>query len=309
MRLTTSSAETRSAPVTPDSIHGESIRMTASFNDTCFDQQCIQSYSQKRLSDELLHSLFYQESLPCYQLNQKYVYSQGNVSERCRRRTCEWMYDICDHFKLNREVVAIAIFYVDRYFTVANSSELPVPTRQFQLVSLTSLFMAIKVHGEKGYQEETEEDESTEFNLSFCASISRNQFTPQEIECCEHSLLQVLDWHVNPVVPAHFIDALMNYLSLTSAHPETIFSIYECSKHLAELAVPVAALSMEQKPSVIAFACMLYALDVCGVDSARLRAEFQNELREAFCTHFDAEEDAIENVFAILQVICPDFEN
>ena len=307
MRLkTSSSAGTRSAPVTPDSIHGASIRMTASFNETCFDQQCSQSYNQKSLPNELLQSMIYHESLPYYQLNPEYIYSQGNVSERCRRRTCEWMYDICDHFKLNREVVAIAIFYVDRYFTLTHSSEVPVPTRQFQLVALTSLFMAIKVHGEKDYQVETDQDDSIEFNLSFCASISRNQFTPQEIECCEQSLLQLLDWHVNPVVTSNVIDALTNYLSLTSAHPDAILSIYECAKHLAELAVSVPALSIEHKPSVIAFASILYALDVWDIDSVQLHAEFQAVLREAFCSHFDVEEETIENVFAILHVICPD---
>ena len=213
------------------------------------------------------------------------------------------MYSICDYFKLNREVVAIAMFYLDRYCTLASSSSTPVTARQFQLVALTSLFIAIKTHGEIKHQGNDKNCDAIEFNINFCASISRNQFTSREIEECEQSMLWVLDWHVNPVVPSSIIDVLINYLPHTAEADMTndvALYIYECSKHLAELSVAVPALSIGFKPSIVAFACIMYALE-----DRRLQSEFQATLQEVSYSYFDADEENIKNAIAMLREICP----
>ncbi|KAL3783837.1 hypothetical protein HJC23_005330 [Cyclotella cryptica] len=324
--------EVRSAtPVTPDSVGGGDIDANESSCDDCYRVMC--SLLPENSSDQYLQSILRHESLFQYQVSPDYLHSsvlvpsteedQG-VSERCRRRTCEWMYDICDYFHLNREVVAIALFYVDRYFTLTSfpntgcsngyQKQIPVTRRRFQLVSLTALYIAIKTHGQMRTQGKSIQGQWSriKFNVHVCASISRHQFSAQAIEECEKSMLQTLNWRINPVVPSGgIIDTLVSYLSpiaLDGSESTTgvALYVYDCSKYLAELSVSVPALSMVYKPSVIAFASIMYALDSYGTKfSAKRRSEYENALRRASCHHFDTEKDNIESARGILQVICP----
>ena len=57
-----------------------------------------ESAEQYEVTPNYLHSSVLMNKLPSPSVDSK---DQG-VSERCRRRTCEWMYDICDYFQLNR---------------------------------------------------------------------------------------------------------------------------------------------------------------------------------------------------------------
>ena len=89
-----------------------------------------------------------------------------------RKRIASWMYDVVDHFQYDRNVVSIALRYIDQYvghLLVENaknmrradsiersrgnggsgsSSSQPIKRRHFQLIAVTSLYLAIKVHGE-----------------------------------------------------------------------------------------------------------------------------------------------------------------
>ena len=320
---------TPTLPVTPDSVVGAAININGSFTE-CSNAIGDESSSAVNTSDELLRSILHRESLPHYQLSPDYLHSsvlipstekEQGVSERCRRRTCEWMYDICDFFHLNREVVAIALFYVDRYFTLTSfptvgcDKQVPVTRKQFQLVALTGLYIAIKTHGEPRDQGKCGNMQwsRAKFSINICASISRHQFTAKAIEKCEQLMLRTLDWRVNPVVPSGIvIDTLVNYLSHGSidksgAATGVALYVYECSKYLAELSVSVPALSMVYKPSVIAYASIMYALDIYGTTpySMQHRSEYEATLQRASCLHFEKEKEKIKSARGILQVICP----
>lgn len=300
------------------------------------------------------------------------------------------MYDICDYFRLNREVVGIALFYVDRYFTITfqgGDERVPVTRRKFQLVALTGLFVAVKLHGESrqdpdgqrspfGSPNPMDASDGTsigdcqawnrvKFSLTVCASISRNQFDPSEIEECERALLFTLDWHVNPVVSSgSIIDSLLVYLpgsNLLSAaniprpsnvatydRSESVSSeppsmaratthsvggativiedglslyVYDCAKYLCELSVSIPALSLVYKPSVVAYASIIYALDslhrsssVKSDDPSSLsiilpqqmsRWGFEARARSATTGHFESERENVVGAVCILRAICP----
>lgn len=331
------------------------------------------------------------------------------VTERCRRRTCEWMYDICDYFRLNREVVGIALFYVDRYFTITFNGEgddvrVPVTRRKFQLLALTGLYVAVKLHGESHQdlivrrlpfgnpnptETKTEGGSSTtieedvvdrqvwnrdKFSLAICASISRNQFEPDEIEECERDLLTTLDWRVNPVVSSGLIiDSLLGYLkrssnsvsssirpsniatygrsvSVTAEPPSTSSSIagfpnnsggntmiavedglsiyvYDCAKYLCELSVSIPALCLVYRPSVVAYASIIYAIGSLhrpapsiwgsggGGDPLTSLSillpqqmscwKFGAIILSATATHYETEIENIESAGRILREVCP----
>ncbi|KAL3759162.1 hypothetical protein ACHAWU_002043 [Discostella pseudostelligera] len=81
-----------------------------------------------------------------------------------RKRIASWMFDVVDHFQYDRNVVSIALWYIDRYVghllveeernqrraggSGTESVSQPIKRRHFQLIAVTSLYLAIKVHGE-----------------------------------------------------------------------------------------------------------------------------------------------------------------
>lgn len=92
-----------------------------------------------------------------------------------RKRIASWMYDVVDHFKYDRNVVTIALRYIDQYVShllvrKAGIEETIVKRRHFQLIAVTSLYLAIKIHGE--LQEEPEQGcESFDLVLALLAEV------------------------------------------------------------------------------------------------------------------------------------------
>jgi len=317
----------RQRQITPDSVVGMSIEeeeedSSSSNADEDIKMTSISSTSsawgqqqQHDLASPSLLNILSVESKEQYEVTPNYLHSsvlmqnlppptdskdQG-VSERCRRRTCEWMYDICDYFKLNREVVGIALFYVDRYFTITfegsgdcSQQKVPVTRRHFQLVALTGLYIAVKLHGESRQENPTyrpttattlERSDSIssdcnsqqqwnrlKFSLSICASISRNQFTTDEIEECERKVFGTLDWHLNPIISSgNIIDLLLLHLPTMEGGDDSIaLFVYDCAKYLAELSISVPALCLVYKPSIVAYSAILYAMDTLTTTKTRI---------------------------------------
>ena len=331
-------------PVTPDSVLG-TLLVDGSSSSRGDLKAPISSSSLHDISpSQHLLNIIKTESAEQYELKPNYLHSsviiqapkeskdQG-VSERCRRRTCEWMYDITDYFALKREVVGIALFYVDRFFTItfegtsSSHQKVPVTRREFQLVALTGLYLAVKLHGESRQENLGSPSQPSDiiqpfnrlkFSLAICASISRNQFTPSEIEKCERAMLKTLDWHVNPIVSSGtVIDSLLMYLpSVIGAATEDeslALFVYDSSKYLAELSISVPALCLVYKASVISYASILYALDTLsntkfGSSSsltAQSRQEYEKLIIQVSSHHFDREKDNVQGAKRILKAICP----
>ncbi|KAI2503763.1 Cyclin [Fragilaria crotonensis] len=57
-------------------------------------------------------------------------------------------FEVVDHFEFDREVVSIALSYLDRVVSMKTKhSGEPMHRRDFQLVAVTCLYLAIKLHG------------------------------------------------------------------------------------------------------------------------------------------------------------------
>jgi len=362
----------RQRQITPDSVVGmsieeeddssssnadEDIKMTSiSSTSSAWGQQQQQQHD---LASPSLLNILTVESKEQYEVTPNYLHSsvlmqnlppptdskdQG-VSERCRRRTCEWMYDICDYFKLNREVVGIALFYVDRYFTITfegssdddSQQKVPVTRRQFQLVALTGLYIAVKLHGESRQENPTyrptttslERSDSTsscssqqqqwnrlKFSLSVCSSISRNQFTTAEIEECERKVFGTLDWYLSPIVSSgNIIDLLLLHLPTMDGGDDSIaLFVYDCAKYLAELSISVPALCLVYKPSIVAYSAILYAMDTLATTKSSSsdvsftthdRQEYERLVHQVSSQHFHREKENVSSAMKILQKICP----
>ena len=90
-----------------------------------------------------------------------------------REKICHWTYTVIDHFNLSRRTVAISMDLFDRFLaTLGNNCD----GNQALLISLTTLYISIKIHEKK------------KIKLSTLSDLSRSQFTPKEIEDMEKCL-------------------------------------------------------------------------------------------------------------------------
>ena len=188
----------------------------------------------------------------------------GGINEVWRLKIAEWAFEVVDYFSLDREAVAIALNFVDRFMVTYNRDNIQTPfTRErFQLLTVTALYLAIKLHGASF-------DATTTFampTLQVFVELSRNRFTGTEIEQMERSILTQLQWKLNPPLTVNFVARLMKLLPSWQAEagPDACrcirASLYEMSRYMAEISICLSDFSLVLSPSVVAFAAILTSL-------------------------------------------------
>ena len=128
-----------------------------------------------------------------YSPPQRYVVAKtcsksGNgVTEGWRRRLCEWMYDVVDHFGFDREAVSVAFDFLDRSVSMTHLPDpsLTLTKREYQLSAVTSLYLALKVHGEM----DPEVGGRMRLKISAFEELSRGFFSASTIEAKELEIL------------------------------------------------------------------------------------------------------------------------
>jgi len=202
---------------------------------------------------------------PCFDYLSVHQDAQSNnehVNESWRRKICEWSFEVVDHFGFDREVVFIALNYVDR--VIAHTTETTkscVPRKEFQLVAVTSLYLAIKLHGET----DAAEGNPRKLRINVFVQLSRGTLTIEAIETMERVILSNLEWYVNPPTTVCFVASLLRLLPESwdgqSLHTTVASSIFELARYLTELSVSVASFSFHFKISEISYAAIICAID------------------------------------------------
>jgi hypothetical protein len=176
-----------------------------------------------------------------------------------REKICQWSYNVVDHFDLPREMVAISLDLFDRYMaTIGNQCS----GNMALLVSLTTLHIAIKIHSEK------------RIKISTLASLSRGQFTAEDIEEMEWQILSAVAWKLHPPTLLAFISHFLMLLP-NEAHHSVRKELFELSIYMAELSV-CDSYFVRIKASVVSFAAILNVIE--EMPYSRLSAE----VRESF---------------------------
>lgn len=193
------------------------------------------------------------------------ISSSERVSDSWRRKLCEWCYEVVDHFEFDREAVYFALNYVDRTVaTRAQTSEDPPSKRKFQLLAVTALFIALKLHGST----DNCGGPRRKLKVDSFVQLSRGFFSVEDIKGAERDMLTTLQWSVHPPTTVRFAQFFLRLLPGWSAEPYTrshqlvVSSIFDVARYLAELAVCSSECSVGSKSSVIAYVCVLLALDV-----------------------------------------------
>ena len=63
--------------------------------------------------------------------------------DACRSKMCQWIYQVVDCTRLQRETAAVAVSYLDRFMCTTSSSAYKAryDRKEYQLVALTSLYL------------------------------------------------------------------------------------------------------------------------------------------------------------------------
>mmetsp|Transcript_8098 Transcript_8098/g.15250 ORF Transcript_8098/g.15250 Transcript_8098/m.15250 type:complete len:293 (+) Transcript_8098:153-1031(+) len=180
----------------------------------------------------------------------------------CRDKICNWTYSVIDHFELSRQTVAISIDIFDRYMATRGNL---CDSNLALLTSLATLYIAIKVNEKK------------KMKLCTLAKLSRDRFSPQDIELMETEILTSLSWLVHPPTTLDFISHIIKLMPL-DASLKTRHDIFDMSRYVAELSV-CDRYFVEHHKSTIALATLLNVLEDEISYEEIPRADRQNFLR------------------------------
>jgi hypothetical protein len=191
-----------------------------------------------------------------------------------REKICYWTYSVIDHFNLSRRTVAISINIFDRYLASKGNG---CDGSTALLVSLTTLYIAIKAHERK------------KIKLSTLVDLSRSQFCARDIENMELEILTSIQWYIHPPTPVDFISYYVKFLPPSVSVP-TRHNLFELSRYNVELAV-CDTFFVEALPSTIAFSAILNVLDEeisCDMISRSCRQAFLHSLYTTVGLHRDS---------------------
>jgi len=182
--------------------------------------------------------------------------SAGSLNEVWREKICEWCYQVVDHFDFSREVVSVAMSYLDRYLSTRR-----VNKKIFQLAAMTCLYLAIKLY------------EPSSLKISSLIALSRGFFTAEHIIAMEESILRALNWRMHPPT---VMSAARLYISLLSNEidAQSRIDVIELSRFLSELSV-CDYFFVTRKPSSVGLACILTAFE--GVSHDRLPRKYRQK--------------------------------
>ena len=153
---------------------------------------------------------------------------------------------IVDYYSLERETIAISCSLFDRF--VAKTS--PTQSRDFQLIALTTLYMAVKLN-----------DRKTSSTLKSFVRLGRNQFSDIEIEQMEMNILFTLEWLVNPPTPQAFISHFFEVPSIMILNQSQKRVFLELAVYIIEIMI-LQAQFIPERNSTIALTSVVLAMSV-----------------------------------------------
>ena len=226
------------------------------------------NYSQEE-SMEILQGLLHRQETyytppSRYSVRDPLGVSSSRLAEDWRRIICEWIFDLVDNFDFERELVGIALEYLDR--SVSRHSDGAVSTRDYKLAAIASVFLAIKLHSDK----RSSSGAPCQIGLETLVHLSHDLFTEDMIQEGERKIAFLLDWHLNPPTSLQYITY---FLRLCPMWPESgllgefsyravTTAVHHTAKYLAELASFSLALSFDTDASTVAYAALLSAVSI-----------------------------------------------
>jgi len=202
------------------------------------------------------------------------------VDADCRVKMCEWCYQVVDFCKFRRETVGIGMSYVDRYMCSKKGKKALGDRKEYQLVAMTCLYIAIKLH------------EPLEMETSLLADLSRGCYTEMEFANMEKCILEAIEWRVSGPTPLAFVLHFISFLpDLISS--SVVEAIFDYARYQTELAIGDHYF-VKTKPSVVGMAALLNALE--GMDTALVPDRIQQRLVASIVMYTNMDIEEVERI-------------
>ena len=178
------------------------------------------------------------------------------IDSDCRRKMADWCFQVVDFCKFSRETVDVAIGYLDRYLgTFSMRSSLAHNSRkEFQLVAMTALYLAVKIN------------EPLEMDTELVSELSKGSYSAREVAETESDILNALNWRLSRPTALGFVRHFLSLLPNTIAEgPGVSKTLLELSRFQTELAVSDYYF-VTKNASDVAFAAILNSMEAVALD-------------------------------------------
>jgi hypothetical protein len=139
-----------------------------------------------------------------YQLPKKRPFDQkrphdygtnSSIDELCREQIVEWSFRLVDFFRIDREVVAVSLSFLDRF--LANC---PCDRASFKLAATTTLHLAVKLFYPCKLT-----------GLGILGDLSHGEFDMSDVSKMEAHILHTLAWNLQPPTAIAFSSIFLDY--------------------------------------------------------------------------------------------------
>jgi hypothetical protein len=173
---------------------------------------------------------------------------------------CAWAYTVCESFGFDPSLVPVSFNILDRYLAKELLSEVAITHQDFQLFSMTALFVAIKIN-----------EPEVKLSVEALVDMSRGYFCHTDFEETELDMLEALHWKVMPPIPEHFL------VEFRKLFPKASSGLVSRSRTIIHCAVS-DSFFVPHKASYLALAAMMIAADQQHVPHEQLD-EFRSAVR------------------------------
>ena len=226
------------------------------------------SSSQPTKNGDTIESLYdaYPSSICVKELADAQVKAQtasSNMVGFWRQQMLDWSYLVMDSFGIDREVVAVAFNLLDRYVAKEIKSNIPITREDFQLFSMTCLFIGVKLL----------ESFPRKLTADALVDMSRGFYSSEDIALTEQEILKTLGFYLNPTSVVGFCRIYWNMF------PLTVSSSFKAScQAMAEIAL-ADTFFMTKKASTIGLAAVLRAARMEGFQDS-ITNEFLAQIQD-----------------------------
>jgi len=148
----------------------------------------------------------------------------ARIDEYCREQIVEWSFRVVDYFRIDREVVAFSLSFLDRFLTTCRCDR-----TSFKLAATTTLHLAVKLLYPCKLAD-----------LGILSDLSRGEFDMRDVSDMENHVLRALSWNLHPPTSIAFSSIFLDYFFETrvvNMSNTDIDDIYDVSSFFCELAV------------------------------------------------------------------------
>lgn len=179
-----------------------------------------------------------------------------------RQQMLDWSHLVLDSFGIDRDVVAVSFNILDRYIAQEIQSNIPITREDFQLFSMTALFIAVKLL----------ESYPRKLTADALVDMSRGFYASEDILHTEREILKTLGFFLNPTTAFGFCRMYWEMFPLAAS-----FEFQANCQSITEFALKDTYF-LAKKPSVVGLAAVMHASRLQG-HPTNVSEQFLSEMR------------------------------